>query len=552
VSDDLATIRDRLAAATPAGARPLGELIARLTANGSLRGAREGGRAIGPGGLAEIRVGGVTEDSRHVAPGDLFVAIEGLHVDGHDFVERAEAAGAAAAIVARPVVGAALPQLVVGAPPAALADAATWIFGDPSHELGVVGITGTDGKTTTSFLAVAALEAAGLRSGLVGTVATRIGAVQAANPEHTTTPGAPLLQRTLRAMADAGDGVAVVETTSHGLAADRVRGIAYDVAILTNLTHEHLDFHGTWEAYRDAKLSLFERLAVGGANPVKELAGRRWPKAAIVNGDDPNAGAFIGVAQEAGARVVTYGTDDAADVRASRVEEDAHGIRVGVEGVAGARTLGLRLAGRFNVHNALAVVALGAVLDLDPEAVADGLSGVPGVPGRMERLDLGQPFGVIVDYAHSPAALEKVLGLLAPTAAARGGEMIVVFGSAGERDTEKRPMMGRVAGRLARLVIVTDEDPRGEEREAILDDIARGAEAAGKRRDRDLFLIPDRPAAIEAAFERARPGDIVLLAGKGHERSIIGPDGPVAYDERAAAAAALARLGLVERPPGSS
>jgi UDP-N-acetylmuramoyl-L-alanyl-D-glutamate--2,6-diaminopimelate ligase len=552
VSDDLATIRDRLAAATPAGARPLGELIARLTANGSLRGAREGGRAIGPGGLAEIRVGGVTEDSRHVAPGDLFVAIEGLHVDGHDFVERAEAAGAAAAIVARPVVGAALPQLVVGAPPAALADAATWIFGDPSHELGVVGITGTDGKTTTSFLAVAALEAAGLRSGLVGTVATRIGAVQAANPEHTTTPGAPLLQRTLRAMADAGDGVAVVETTSHGLAADRVRGIAYDVAILTNLTHEHLDFHGTWEAYRDAKLSLFERLAVGGANPVKELAGRRWPKAAIVNGDDPNAGAFIGVAQEAGARVVTYGTDDAADVRASRVEEDAHGIRVGVEGVAGARTLGLRLAGRFNVHNALAVVALGAVLDLDPEAVADGLSGVPGVPGRMERLDLGQPFGVIVDYAHSPAALEKVLGLLAPTAAARGGEMIVVFGSAGERDTEKRPMMGRVAGRLARLVIVTDEDPRGEDREAILDDIARGAEAAGKRRDRDLFLIPDRPAAIEAAFERARPGDIVLLAGKGHERSIIGPDGPVAYDERAAAAAALARLGFVERPPGSS
>jgi UDP-N-acetylmuramoyl-L-alanyl-D-glutamate--2,6-diaminopimelate ligase len=552
VSDDIATIRDRLAAATPAGARPLGELIARLTANGSLRGAREGGRAIGPGGLAEIRVGGVTEDSRHVAPGDLFVAIEGLHVDGHDFVERAEAAGAAAAIVARPVVGAALPQLVVGAPPAALADAATWIFGDPSHELGVVGITGTDGKTTTSFLAVAALEAAGLRSGLVGTVATRIGAVQAANPEHTTTPGAPLLQRTLRAMADAGDGVAVVETTSHGLAADRVRGIAYDVAILTNLTHEHLDFHGTWEAYRDAKLSLFERLAVGGANPVKELAGRRWPKAAIVNGDDPNAGAFIGVAQEAGARVVTYGTDDAADVRASRVEEDAHGIRVGVEGVAGARTLGLRLAGRFNVHNALAVVALGAVLDLDPEAVADGLSGVPGVPGRMERLDLGQPFGVIVDYAHSPAALEKVLGLLAPTAAARGGEMIVVFGSAGERDTEKRPMMGRVAGRLARLVIVTDEDPRGEDREAILDDIARGAEAAGKRRDRDLFLIPDRPAAIEAAFERARPGDIVLLAGKGHERSIIGPDGPVAYDERAAAAAALARLGFVERPPGSS
>jgi UDP-N-acetylmuramoyl-L-alanyl-D-glutamate--2,6-diaminopimelate ligase len=544
MTDEQAAIRDRLAAATPSAARPLGALIDRLTASGSLRGAREGGRAIGPAGLAAIEVRGVTEDSRSVSRGDLFVAVRGLHVDGHDFVAAAEAAGAAAAIVAQPVPDVSLAQLVVGDPAAALADAATWIFGDPSHELGVVGITGTDGKTTTSFLAVAALEAAGLRSGLVGTVATRIGGVQAANPEHTTTPGAPLLQRTLRAMADAGDAVAVVETTSHGLAADRVRGIAYDVAILTNLTHEHLDFHGTWEAYRDAKLSLFERLAVGPANPVKDLGGRRWPKAAIVNGDDPNAGAFVGVAQEAGARVVTYGTDPAADVRATRVEEDGHGLRVTVDGLAGARSLSLQLAGRFNVHNALAVIALGAVLELDPAAVAAGLAAVPGVPGRMERLDLGQPFGVIIDYAHSPAALEKVLGLLAPTAAARGGEMIVVFGSAGERDTEKRPMMGRIAGRLARLVVVTDEDPRGEDRQAILEDIARGAEAAGKRRDRDLFLVPDRPTAVETAFERARPGDIVLLAGKGHEQSIIGPDGPVAYDERATAEAALVRLGL--------
>ena len=542
MSDDLAAIRARLDAATPAP-QALGGLIERLTASGSLRGAREGGRAIGPAGLAAIEVRGVTEDSRAVRPGEIFVAISGLHADGHRFVASAHAAGAAAAIVAQPVADVPLAQLVVASPPAALADAAAWWFGDPSHELGVVGITGTDGKTTTSFLAVAALEAAGLSSGLVGTVATRIGGVEAANPEHTTTPGAPLLQRTLRAMAAAGDHVAVVETTSHGLASDRVRGIAYDVAIVTNLTHEHLDFHGTWEAYRDAKLSLFERLAVGKTNPIKDLAGRRWPKAAIVNADDPNAGAFIGVAQEAGARVVTYGTDPAADVRAVRVEEDANGLRIGTAGLAGDRSLELRLAGRFNVHNALAVVALGAVLELDPEAVLAGLAAVPGVPGRMERLDRGQPFGVIVDYAHSPASLEKVLGLLAPTAAARGGEVIVVFGSAGERDTDKRPMMGRIAARLARLVFVTDEDPRGEDRGAILEDIARGAEAGGKRRERDLFLIPDRPTAIEAAFERARPGDVVLLAGKGHEQSIIGPDGPIAYDERATAEAALARLG---------
>jgi len=276
---------------------------------------------------------------------------------------------------------------------------------------------------------------------------------------------------------------------------------------------------------------------------VKELAGRTWPKAAVVNSDDENAGGFIGVAQEAGARIVTYGTDPAADVRAVRVEEDAHRLRIAYESPGGAATIELRLAGRFNVHNGLAVVALGEVLGLDPAAVRAGLESVESVAGRMERLDAGQPFGVVIDYAHSPASLEKVLGLLAPLAAARGGEVIAVFGSAGERDTDKRPMMGRIAGRLCRLVIVTDEDPRGEDSDAILDAIARGAESAGKRRDRDLFLIADRPAAIAAAFDRARPGDIVLLAGKGHEQSIIGPDGPIPYDERTTAVAALAALG---------
>ncbi len=545
MSGERPSIAELLAGAEPADPWRLVGLIERLAANGRLHGAREGGKAIGPAALGAIEVRGVTDDSRAVRPGSLFVAVAGLHVDGHEFVERVAEAGAAAAIVERPLPEVALPQLVVDRSPAALADAAAWRYGDPSLRLGVVGITGTDGKTTTSFLAAAALDAAGLSSGLVGTVATQVGSVREANSDHTTTPGAPLLQRTLKAMADNGNAVAVVETTSHGLAADRVRGIAYDVAILTNLTHEHLEFHGTWEAYRDAKLSLFERLSAGRANPVKELAGRRWPKAAIVNADDPNANSFIGVAQEAGARILTYGTDASADVRAIRVEEDAHRLRIGYETARGPAAIDLRLAGRFNVHNALAVVALGEVLELDPAAVRAGLEGVAGVPGRMERLDAGQPFGVVIDYAHSPASLEKVLGLLAPLAAARGGEVIAVFGSAGERDTDKRPMMGRIAARLARLVVVTDEDPRGEDRSAILDDIARGAEDGGKRRDRDLFLIADRPAAVAAAFGRARPGDIVLLAGKGHETSIIGPDGPIAYDERATAEAALADLGFV-------
>jgi len=464
-------------------------------------------------------------------------------------------AGAAAAIVERPLPEVALPQLVVDRAARALADAAAWWFGEPSRELAIVGITGTDGKTTTSFLAAAALEAAGRSPGLVGTVATQIGATREANPEHLTTPGALVLQRALRAMVAAGNDIAVVETTSHGLAADRVRGIAYDVAILTNLTHEHLEFHGTWEAYRDAKLSLFERLAVGPANPPKTWAGRTLPKAAIVNADDPNAGSFVGVAQEAGARVITYGTDPSADVRATHVEEDDRGLRIAVDGLTGPARLELRLAGRFNVHNALAVVALGEVLGLDAEAVRQGLAGMPGVPGRMERLDAGQPFGIVIDYAHTPASLEKVLGLLAPLAAARGGEMIAVFGSAGERDVEKRRMMGRIAGERTRLVVATNEDPRGEDPAAILDEIARGAEDAGRTRDRDLFLVEDRPAAIATAFELARPGDIVLLAGKGHEQSIIGPGGPEPYDERTAALEALAAMGFGEPPlrprPGS-
>ena len=314
--------------------------------------------------------------------------------------------------------------------------------------------------------------------------------------------------------------------------------VAYDAAILTNITHEHLELHGTFEAYRAAKLSLFERLATHGT---ATNGGR--PRVGIVNRDDPSAPLFEAVVRESGARLITYGADPSATVHATRVVEDASRLRVRYRTPRGEADLELRLAGRFNVHNALAVVALGEAWDLDPAAVRRGLESMTGVPGRMERIEAGQPFGVIVDYAHTPASLSAVLDLLAPVAAARGGGLIVVFGSAGERDTAKRPLMGRAAAERSRLVIVTDEDPRGEDREAILDEIARGAEGAGLRRDRDLLVIPDRRAAITAAMERARPGDVVLLAGKGHENSIIGPDGPTPWDERATALAALAERG---------
>ena len=541
-SDAERTIEDRIRAAEPRVTASLSALLERLDREGHLRGARRDGRPIGLGGLADVHVTGVTHDSRTIGQGALFVAVPGLHVDGHEFVARAEATGAAAALVERAVPDANLPQVVVDSTSIALATAAAWWYSDPTHALAVVGITGTDGKTTTSFLAVAALEAAGIRTGLISTAATRIGGAQEPNEAHATTPEAPALQARLRAMVAAGDEAAVIETTSHGLALGRVGSIAYDVAILTNLTHEHLELHGTWEAYRDAKLSLFERLAGGSS-----LAGKstnNWPKAGIVNLDDPSAGAFVGVAQEAGARVLTYGTDPMADVRATRVEEDQRRLRIAYEAPSGAASLELQLVGRFNVLNALAVVALGEAVGLDPAAVREGLASVPVVPGRMERVDLGQPFEVIVDFAHSPASLQTVLDLLAPGAAARGGGVIAVFGSAGERDTAKRPLMGRIAGERCRLVVVTDEDPRGEDSEAINDAIARGAEAAGKRRGHDLLVIADRRAAIDAAFERARPSDVVLLAGKGHERSIIGPDGPQPWNERGEAESALRRLGV--------
>ena len=376
---------------------------------------------------------------------------------------------------------------------------------------------------------------------MTGTAETRIGGIQEANEAHATTPEAPELQRALRAMQVAGDAAAVLETTSHGLALNRVDAIAYDVAILTNLTHEHLELHGTWEAYRDAKLKLFEKLARPGGTRPKPLA---WPATGIVNADDPSAGAFIGVAQEAGARVLTYGTDAAADVRATRVEEDQQRLRIAYEAPSGAATVHLRLVGRFNVHNALAVVALGEAIGLDPAAVREGLSSVPVVPGRMERVEAGQPFGVIVDFAHSPASLQTVLDLLAPLAASGGGGVIAVFGSAGERDTAKRPLMGRIAGERARIVVVTDEDPRGEDRDTILDEIARGAEATGKRRGHDLLVIADRREAIEAAIERARPGDIVLLAGKGHEQSILGAGWPATMERACRGRGRAAPCGL--------
>ncbi len=549
-SDD--ALRDRLAAAEPTGPRRLGELIERLEAEGRLRTVRPTtAPAVDPGAgarpepvrMGSLQVHGIAHDSRHVRSGSIFIAIPGSNVDGHDFAKAAAALGAVAVIVEHPIDGIALPQIVVDKSQRALATAACWWYGDPSREMGVVGITGTDGKTTTSYLAAAMLEEAHISTGVLTTAGIKIGADRAPTPEHVTTPEAPVLQQWLRAMVGAGNMAAVVETTSHGLALERVGGIAYDMAIFTNLTHEHLEFHGSFDSYREAKLSLFRRLS---RTPVKSLP-RPWPRTAIVNADDPATMLVQAAAASADARILTYGlsaTSPGATVRAASIEEYEAGLRFEVTTLRWREQVRLQLIGSFNVYNALAAITLGEALELSPDAIRTGLASVAGVPGRMERIERGQPFSVIVDFAHSPASLEKVLDLLAPQARAHGGGLIAVFGSAGERDTAKRPMMGRIAGERCRLTVVANEDPRGEDPQAVLDEIAAGAESAGRRRGEDLLCIPDRREAIETAFAQARPGDVVLLAGKGHEQSIIMDDGPHPWDERSEAIRALESMGF--------
>jgi UDP-N-acetylmuramoyl-L-alanyl-D-glutamate--2,6-diaminopimelate ligase len=314
------------------------------------------------------------------------------------------------------------------------------------------------------------------------------------------------------------------------------------VAVLTNISSEHLEFHGTLDAYRAAKRSLFARLAVSDENPDKG-----WGKHAVVNADDPQGEAVATIALAAGARVFRYGLagslvargEEAGrlDLGATGLTETPAGMRIGVEAGTWSGLVSLRLAGRFNVHNALAAMGVAIALGLDLDDAAAALGDLEAVPGRMQRIDEGQDFSVVVDYAHTAESMAKVLDELAPTDPAGG--LIAVFGSAGDRDASKREPMGRVAGERCRLVIVTDEDPRSEDRESILESIAAGAEAAGRRRGHDLLLIADRATAISEAMRRARPGDAVLLAGKGHEKTIETATGEMAWDEAAAARTAL-------------
>jgi len=447
----------------------------------------------------DISVREIRYDSRRVGPGDMFVALRGTSSDGHRFIEPAVAAGAVAVIVdddaAVPdpfFMHAGVLKIVVPDTRAALAGCAANFFGRPGDRLTLVGITGTNGKTTTSHLVRSVVEESGKHSGLIGTIEYITGA--GTTPATHTTPESLELQGLLAAMVGAGCTAAVMEVSSHALAMRRVEGLEFRAAVFTNLTQDHLDYHGSMEEYFRAKKLLFDSL---GARDT-----------AVVNAEDPYG---LRIAEgSAGARL-TYGFGPACDVQATGVFQGIEGTRCTVRTPAGAIAVDSPLTGRFNVLNILAACGAGAALGIPPEAIARGIGAVRAVRGRFERI--GSPAGwtAVVDYAHTPDALENCLRTIRELAG-KGGRVITVFGCGGNRDRGKRPIMGRIASSLSDMTIVTSDNPRNEDPDAIIAAIVEGTVPGG-----DVTTEPDRRAAIRTALGRARPGDVVLVAGKGHE-----------------------------------
>jgi len=489
--------------------------------------AAAGATAVADADRVDVRH--IVYDSRKASPGSLFVAIKGFHRDGHDHAADAVARGAVAVVAERPV-GVPVPVAVVPDTRAALADLAAELYDHPTRRLRLVGVTGTDGKTTTVHLISDVLEAAGERTGYATTVDTKVLDHEWANETRQTTQEAVEVQELMAELLVAGGTWGILEATSHALALRKLRGSSVDIAVFTNLSPEHLDFHGTLQAYLEAKAILFDELLKDHDKGVE--------KTAVLNADDPHWSYLAARARPA--RAVTYGIDALADVQAQVLGADASGTRLRIDAFGAKTELDLPLIGRFNVHNALAACAAGMAAGATLEQARAALSKAKPVAGRMERVRGDQPFTVIVDYAHTPASLEKVLSLLRPLTQ---GRLIAVFGSAGERDREKRPKLAEVAARLADLFVITQEDPRLEDAASILREVEAGAIAAGKRRGDDYLVVDDRAEAIAAAIERAGPGDTVVLCGKGHEASIIDGEEKRPWDEAEAARAALRARG---------
>lgn len=487
-------------------------------------------------GDAAATVSGVEHDSRRAQPGTLFVAIPGFTVDGHVFLPQASNGGAAAAIVeaGHPIpsgVGEGLALIEVPRTRPALAAASAWFYGHPGRDMVVAGITGTDGKTTTSHLLTYVLEAAGGRAGRLGTVDTYFPGESGKVTDRMTTPEANEVQRLLRRMADAGCQFAIVESTSHGLALNRLDHVEYDIAAFTNITGDHLDFHKTFEAYREAKGLLFEALDTAVHKGIA--------KTAVVNADDPSANYML---ERSRAEPLSFGLESRdAMVTAEDIVLRPDGTSFTLVTPRGAASTSIQLPAVFNVLNALAAASVGLACGAEPGDIARGLASCPGVPGRMERIVQGQPFEVIVDYAHTGDAVRKVLDVMREVCR---GRLIIVVGAAGERDPGRRFGVGRAAAEGADFAVFTSEDPRSEDPAAIVQEIGRHAEGAGRVRGSDFLEIEDRREAIAEAFRRAAAGDTVVIAGKGHERSIVYGAESRPWDDRDVAREELARLGF--------
>ncbi|MDR2535563.1 MAG: UDP-N-acetylmuramoyl-L-alanyl-D-glutamate--2,6-diaminopimelate ligase [Treponema sp.] len=488
-------------------------------------------------------VTGLAYDSRKVEQGNLYFALPGLHYDGHRFVPEAVAKGAAV-IVHQNELGLYHPDIVyikLKAPRFGMSPIADAFYGFPSKQLSVIGVTGTEGKSTTVYLCYQLLRYAGTSSGFISTVQFDEGTGEQWNPEHQTTPEAPTVHRLLAAMRDQGLDYAVLEASSHGLSpkTNRLGDVAFDAAVLTNVTHEHLEFHGTWEQYREDKANLFRRLDIRGGEKMIQPFG-------VINADDPSAAYFAGATKQP---TYTYSTQGAqADLRLQRIESTSEGnqYEVLIQETHERVLIQDRLPGAFNAGNVLAaVLTVSRLLSMPVNTLIPLIGRLKPVKGRMTAIRQGQPFEVLVDFAHTPSSFQAVFPPLRSRLDKRRGRIISLFGSAGERDTKKRREQGRIASAWSDIIILTDEDPRGEEPIAILEEIAKGIH--DKKIGDALFLLPDRPEAVRKAFALAQDSDLVLLLGKGHENSIIYAAETRAYDEITEAENALMELGYPKK-----
>jgi UDP-N-acetylmuramoyl-L-alanyl-D-glutamate--2,6-diaminopimelate ligase len=495
-----------------------------------------------PADLPDLPVTGIAIDNRKVEPGNLFVAMQGGSADGHDFIPDTIRRGAAAIVGQKGISGLAVPYIRVENSRQALTHLAAGFFGHPGKQLIVIGVTGTDGKTTTSNLIYQSLVAAGIKAGMISTVNAVIGDEVLDTGFHVTTPDAQDVQFYLSKMVAAGLTHVVLETTSHGLAQYRVDASLYDIAVVTNITHEHLNDHGSLENYRAAKARLFQLLAETPEKTGKSI------RLAVLNRDDwsfdylGNVIRAVNVKNPPERQIsqVVYGLDKSAEIHAESIAYLPSGIEFDAVGAGFSVRVESVLVGAYNVSNCLAALTVAVKgLGIDPQTAVRGIAALAGIPGRMERIDLGQAFTAIVDFAHTPNALKVTLETARQMTK---GRVIVAFGSAGLRDKEKRRMMAEISAQLADLTLLTAEDPRTESLDGILEEMAAAARSKGGVEGETFWRVPDRGAAIRFMLKEAHPGDIVLSCGKGHEQSMCFGTTEYLWDDRTAMQAALAEL----------